>query len=90
MIWLESRVVFLKTFDGDKLILSDNLDKYEQELSDADFFRANRQMILNRKTCASFESIENGKVRVDLLSTLGKSVTVSQKKAARFREWIKD
>ena len=90
VIWLESRVVFLKTFDGDKLILSDNLDKYEQELSEADFFRANRQMILNRKACASFESIENGKVRVDLLSTLGKSVTVSQKKAARFREWIKD
>jgi len=88
MIWLESKVVFLRTFDGEKMLLSENLDSHEQDLPDSTFFRANRQMIVNRKACASFESIENGKIRIDLIND--QFATVSQKKAARFREWIKN
>ena len=89
-ISLESRVLFLTSFENEKMIVSENLDHYEQFLPEKSFFRANRQMIVHPMACAAYESIENGKIRIQLTPGQDKTATVSQKKAAKFREWIKN
>ncbi len=86
---LRNDILFLTTFEGDEIILSENLDHYQKKLPEMDFFRTNRQSIINRHACKSFAAIENGKVEVLLIPDTPNNVIVSQKSASRFRSWIK-
>lgn len=88
-IVLRNGVVFLHTFSGENFILSENMDHYEGVLSNNSFFRANRQFIINRSACKSFNAVPNGKVEVLLMSSVIE-VIVSQKRAANFRSWIQN
>jgi hypothetical protein len=87
LIQLKNGLVYLISTGGEQLLLSDKLDAFENLLPQEHFFRANRQVILNKKACRSFRSIENGKIAVELLSTPD-PIIVSQKRAASFRSWI--
>lgn len=64
------------------------LDDLIQWLSNDDFFRANRQTIINRSSCKAYSSIENGKIRVELEPDHKHECIVSQKRAKAFRDWI--
>jgi len=86
---LRNEILFLTTFVGEEIILSENLDYYQKHLPETDFFRTNRQSIISRSACKSFAAIENGKVEVLLVPETPTNVIVSQKSAARFRSWIK-
>ncbi len=89
-IRLKSRILFLTRFDKETLIMSENLDHYEKMLPPEHFFRANRQLIIHREACRAYEPIENGKIRLALHPPTDDLVTISQKKAAKFREWIRN
>lgn len=88
-IRLNSRILFLTTSNGETLMMPENLDHYEKLLAPEQFFRANRQLIVHREACRAYEPIENGKIRLDLHPPIDESVTISQKKASKFREWIR-
>jgi hypothetical protein len=87
LIQLKNGLVYLISNMGEQLLLSDRLDVFENNLPPEHFFRANRQVILSKRACKSFRSIENGKIAVELLSGSA-PVIVSQKRAASFRSWI--
>jgi len=86
-IHLKNGIVYLITFEGDEIMLSENLDHFEKFLPISTFFRANRQFIMNREACKSFTSGSNGKVDVVVFPS-ATTVQVSQKRAASFRSWI--
>ncbi len=87
-IILRNGVVSLITFSNDQIMLPQNMDYYEKNLPKESFFRANRQFIVSRQACKSFNSALNGKVEVQVLPATAK-VVVSQKRAAGFRSWIR-
>ena len=86
-IYLKNGSVFLTTLNNEDFLLSGSIEQYEKILN-MDFFRANRQTIINSRACRSFQAVENGKIAV-LLRPDDTTVLVSQKRAARFRSWIK-
>ncbi len=86
-IHLKNGLVYLVLLDGEQLLLPSNLDAFEKMLPRDEFFRANRQVILNRKACRAFKSVGNGKIEVELQSSAD-PVVVSQKRAASFRSWM--
>lgn len=86
-IYLKNGIIHLITNSGDQLILADNMDVYEKLLPTKDFFRANRQFIINKQACQSYKAVSNGKIEVALLP-LSVSILISQKRAASFRTWI--
>jgi len=86
---LRNGLPFLTNYSNDVTILSENLDHYEQILPSADFFRVNRQTIINRSSCKSFKAVENGKIEVLLDPDMQDTVIVSQKRASKFRAWVK-
>ncbi len=86
-IALRNGIVYLVTFSNDQIILPQNMEFYEKSLSEETFFRANRQFIVHRQACKSFNSAINGKVEIFVTSATTK-VVVSQKRAAGFRTWI--
>ena len=89
MIHLKN-VPCLITCEGKQFILPESLDHYEQELPASSFFRANRQVIISRQACSSYASSHNGKIRVELPLNDQEPVIISQRRAARFRSWIRN
>lgn len=87
-IYFDSRITFAVSFDGQHHILSQSLDKTEQELDPAVFFRANRQTILNIDSVDRFEVYFGGKLAVKLKVDLGDKVIISQAKASAFKNWL--
>jgi hypothetical protein len=87
-IQLKTGLLFIHLSNGEEVLLSENVDHVEQKLSNKDFFRANRQVILNRQACKSFKSVKNGKIEV-FINPDTDPVVVSQKRASDFRSWIR-
>ncbi|MCP4459973.1 MAG: LytTR family transcriptional regulator [Cytophagales bacterium] len=88
-ILLRNGIVYLTTFSNEQIILPQNMEYYEKILPKEYFFRANRQFIVHRHSCKSFNSAMNGKVEI-LVAPVSTTVVVSQKRAAGFRSWIQN
>ena len=69
-------------------MISQSLDKTEQELDPALFFRANRQTIIHIEAVDHFESYFGGKLAVKLTNPAAEKVIISQAKATAFKEWL--
>lgn len=87
-IYKEEDFLGLKTFAGHTYRVNQSLDGFYQQLPPHLFFRVNRQFIINRKACKAFVPEQFGKLSVELLPTYKAPVTISQKKAAMFKNWI--
>jgi len=86
--YFDSRITYAVTFKNQHHMISQSLDKTEQELDPATFFRANRQTILHIDAVDQFESYFGGKLAVRLKTDTKEKIIVSQAKSAAFKNWI--
>lgn len=85
---LDGNYSFIYTHDGENFVTTYTLDDLSKRLGEDSFFRANRQVIISRKSCRAFKSIENGKITIDIVPVPKIPVIISQKRASDFRKWI--
>lgn len=86
---IEEKVVFAITFDGKKYPLEESLDGLEESLGALDFFRANRQLTLNRKAVVDLALYFNGRILVNLYPCHDGQVLVSRARASKFKNWLR-
>lgn len=85
----EHRSVYVIDRLGQEYITDKNLCDIEQELDKEQFFRVNRQYIVNIDFIHGFKTYQRVKLQIDLtLSQIKHNVIVSQEMAPQFREWI--
>jgi len=87
-IKLEDSLVCLYRFKGDKFPLFESLDDIEAVMDPRQFFRINRQTIVNRKAVKEIEPYFNRKI-VLTLSCFAEKIQVSRLKVTPFMEWLK-
>lgn len=87
-LYFDNRITFAVTFSNEHRMISQSLDKTEQELDPALFFRANRQTIIHIEAVDHFESYFGGKLAVKLTNPAAEKVIISQAKATAFKEWL--
>jgi two-component system LytT family response regulator len=87
-IFSENGFSFLRTKQGQKFILDYSLDELEQSLSPKEFFRVNRQYILQHKSVQSIHTWFNQKLKVEVDPPTEEHIVVSRDKAPAFREWL--
>ena len=87
-VFLDGGYTYIKTRSGDSFVSTYTLDELSRLFDPLGFFRVNRQIIISRHSCKSYQSIENGKIQVELLQETRFPVIVSQKRARDFRKWI--
>jgi len=85
----EDALCLVYTTSKNRYIFPHSLDLLSQQLQPTDFFRTNRQTITHRNNCHAFETERSGKLILTLHYPLGKSITISQKKAKDFKAWLK-
>lgn len=86
--FLEGEYRYLQTFDGNRHLITQTLDELEGALNKEMFFRANRQVIVNRTACMHYNTLEFGKLEVKANPTFATSIVVSQKRSKHFKEWM--
>ena len=79
---------FLRTIDGTDFLITSALDYFEDVLDPVDFFRVNRQFLVNFNSCQRYEIIENDKLELIVSPAYKERIVISQKRAPDFKAWI--
>lgn len=86
--YLNNGYCYIKPFEGDSFVTTYTLDELTKMLSSISHFRVNRQILVSKKSCKTYKSVENGKIELELEPTFKVPVIVSQKRAKDFRKWV--
>ncbi len=85
VIWLQT----LGEKETQRLITDYNsLDEVEELLNPQDFFRANRQFIVNKLAIESYRTHFTGKIELKLQVPAKEDIIISKEKAHQFRGWF--
>jgi hypothetical protein len=87
---IEEEYVLLYLVNGKKYFLDESLDYWENMLPDSDFFRLNRQTVIQRQVLAGFRKLDHGKLEAQVSSSLNIDLElgISRAKAPAFRTWF--
>lgn len=82
------KLAFAVDWAGERYLLETPLAELETELDPAQFFRANRQVLVAAAAVVRFTPAGKGRLQVELRPSLPGDVTVSQERAAAFKAWL--
>lgn len=88
--FIQDGVVRGTTKDKQTYSLNEKLEDLENELNPEEFFRANRQYLIQRSTIQSLETYFNGRLVLKLHPQAKEQVVVSKANASRLKAWLKD
>lgn len=86
--YVKNQIVFLHTFKGNSYITDYTLEEIEEKVDPQDFFRVNRQFIVNLKSVLAIHSYFNNRLKVSLSPEAPETVIVSRTKVKEFKEWL--
>jgi two-component system response regulator LytT len=87
VFYIRNEVTHLYTFDQRDYLINKTLDELEQLAGDQ-FFRANRQFIVNRNAIQNAAQYQSRKVSVLLKVPFTESILISKEKMTPFLEWL--
>ncbi|MEL6637864.1 MAG: LytTR family DNA-binding domain-containing protein [Bacteroidota bacterium] len=88
LFYVELETVYLYPFGGGKFPLYKKMEYIESVCDPEQFFRINRQMLVNREAIVSFEPYFNRKIVLQLQIKLADKPIVSRLKVSPFKEWL--
>lgn len=90
-IYTRNKLVYVIDRCSKKYSIDKTLTELEDELNHANFFRANRQYIVNINFVKSFKAYQKVKLFVDInVPELDEPVIVSQQLSPAFKKWMED
>ena len=84
----EKKMTFARTFHAQKLPMDHNLDTLEGLLPKDQFFRINRQYIINLNAITQMKIYTKGRVMVCIKPELEEAQIVSSERSADFKSWL--
>lgn len=91
LFYTENKIVYVLDREGRKYVCDQNLTDLEEMLNNHNFFRANRQYIVNISFIRGYKAHEKVKLSIDLLcSEMHHSIVISQETAPYFKQWIRE
>lgn len=86
--YIDAGTVKALAYDGKTFIFSYTLDELEKLLNPEDFFRANRQYIISRKSIKDIDIWFSSKLSVNLKVAVSDKILVSKARIAEFKKWF--
>lgn len=87
LFFKEETHLYALTFSKEQLLVSNNLEKTEA-IAGPVFFRANRQILVNRAAVKDLNHYFNRKLLVNLTIPFNRQVIVPKEKASAFIDWL--
>lgn len=88
LFYIRHDTVFIYSETGEKLPFYKKMEYVESVVDPSQFFRINRQMLVNRIAVQSFRAVANRKIALDLCVEVNEEVIVSRLKVAAFKAWL--
>ncbi|MGE5680873.1 MAG: LytR/AlgR family response regulator transcription factor [Bacillota bacterium] len=88
LFYIENESTFAYTFDKNKVLINQRLDKLEEKFND--FFRVNRQYLINRKAVKDAAQYFNRKLLVNLIISFPEKIIVGKLKTSEFIKWLEE
>ncbi len=88
LFYIENGIVYGLTFTEEKHVLDETLDVLENKLNNTDFFRANRQFIVSRKTIIEVKNYFNGRLLLKTKPNIKEQILISKARVNLFRQWL--
>jgi two-component system, LytTR family, response regulator LytT len=86
--YIKNELVMLYTIKGDTYVTDYSLDKLEKEVNPHDFYRANRQFLINRRIVKEVEQYFARKLLVKSIVAAPENIIISKAKATDFTKWL--
>lgn len=86
--YAEEKVVFMLTKENKRHLISNTLEELEASLDPGQFFRVNRQFIINGDSIKKIHSYFNFKLKIDIVPDPGIEIIVSRSRSAQFKNWM--
>ncbi len=86
--YINSNIVRGITFDKEYLIIDKKMEDLEVELDPTQFFRANRQFIIQRTAIKKINNAVNGKLSITVFPEFNEQILISKTKSKHFKNWI--
>lgn len=88
-LFVKETLHYIFTFNGDKHILDfESIEGLEDVLNPKQFYRANRQTLININAIQSVRLHENQKLTITLKPPIKTQVDISREKAPQFKKWF--
>ncbi|WP_343691908.1 LytTR family DNA-binding domain-containing protein [Chitinophaga sp.] len=87
-IYLDNTILQITTLQNKKYFITATMDETEKILDPADFYRANRQYLINRAAIVNAERYFARKLVVKLMVPTEEQIVVSKAKSADFLQWL--
>lgn len=88
LAYIRNEMVYLKTFEGVNYMINKSLDELDTMLG-SNFYRANRQYIVNRASVKDVTTFLTRKYLVNLTFQFPEQIIVSKEKMTSFLKWLK-
>lgn len=88
LFYVQDKGVWLQTLDSQNYRLSQRLDDIQQDLDPERFYRANRQMLVQKKAILKIDLYFNQKLLVQIKPDPELRVVISKEKASDFKAWL--
>jgi DNA-binding LytR/AlgR family response regulator len=85
---IENEITYLHSFESKRYPIFKNLEHIESATPPKEFFRINRQMLLNRNAVESYEPYFNRKIVLNLTVKTEDKPVVSRLKVSEFKKWL--
>jgi len=82
-------ISFLVTHDGDRYVIDEALRELEDRLNPEQFYRINRQYLVNADAIRKVNPYSKSRLRLDLRPETSETAIVSQEKASEFKAWLR-
>jgi len=82
--------VYVVTLENRKYTISQTLDEFETSLNPDDFFRANRQFIVNREAVANLENYFSRRMVLKLTVPTSEAIIISKTKSPLILHWLEN
>jgi DNA-binding LytR/AlgR family response regulator len=89
LLQLKNQVVHLHTFKGSHYPIFQSLEELENKLA-PEFYRINRQFIVNRKAITDVSRYFGRKLLINLTLPFSEQLIIGKEKTAHFMEWLSD
>jgi two-component system LytT family response regulator len=86
--YIDTSLVKARTFDDRTYTFEYTLDELTDMLNPADFFRANRQFIINRSSIKDIDFWFNSRLSVNLKVTVPEKILISKVRVPEFKSWF--
>ncbi len=84
----DGKLCYAVDFNGTKYLLENNLSQLEEQLQPNNFFRINRNLLVNIEAIKKVHTWLGGRLKIEIVPTANVETIVSRERVNGFKDWL--